>query len=150
MYNDRTNHQEELKNQINGGHAVEIQFNNRTPVYLQVIAYFKEEIVSGRLESGVVMPSRRELANMLKINPNTVQRAYKEMEELGLIFTDGNLPSQVTKDETIIEAARKELVSELLREFIQSVQAIPIPLDELQQLIKETYEKELVRWEEEQ
>lgn len=138
------------KNQINGGNAMEIQFNNRTPVYLQVIEYFKEEIVSGRLESGEVMPSRRELANRLKINPNTVQRAYKEMEELGLIFTDGNLPSQVTTDETVIEAARKELVSELLTEFIQSVQAIPIPLDELQQLIKETYEKELVRWEEEQ
>lgn len=126
---------------------MKLKLNNRTPVYVQVIQYFKEEIISGRLEVGEVIPSRRELANQLKINPNTVQRAYKEMEELGLIYTDGNLPSQVTTDEKVIEAARKELVSHVLTEFVRSVQSIPIPLDELLELVKEKYEAERGEWE---
>lgn len=132
---------------MNGGSAMKLKLDNRTPVYTQVIQYFKEEIISGRLETGEVIPSRRELANQLKINPNTVQRAYKEMEEMNLIFTDGNLPSQVTTDEKVIEATRKELVSQVLTEFVQSVQSIPIPLDELLELVKEKYKAELGEWE---
>lgn len=132
---------------MNGGNVMKLKLNNRTPVYIQVMQYFKEEIISGRLEVGEVIPSRRELANQLKINPNTVQRAYKEMEEMGLIYTDGNLPSQVTTDEKVIEATRKELVSQVLTEFVQSVQSIPIPLDELLELVKNKYEAELKEWE---
>lgn len=56
-------------------------FNKREPIYLQVIKDFKVKIVSGQLQPGQEVPSRRELATQLKINPNTVQRAYKEMEE---------------------------------------------------------------------
>ena len=65
-----------------------VNFNNRDPVYLQVIRNFKEKIAIGELVPGDEIPSRRELANMLKINPNTAQRAYKEMEEQGLIHTE--------------------------------------------------------------
>ena len=53
-----------------------LKLDNRTPVYVQVIQYFKEQIASGALEMGEEIPSRRELASKLKINPNTVQRAY--------------------------------------------------------------------------
>ena len=66
-----------------------INFNNRDPVYVQVIRHLKEQIAKGFYEPGQEIPSRRELANQLKINPNTAQRAYKEMEEQGLIFTEG-------------------------------------------------------------
>ena len=45
----------------------------------------------------------------MKINPNTAQRAYKEMEEQGLIFTEGNLPSRITKDEQMLKRVREEL-----------------------------------------
>lgn len=123
---------------------MQLKLDNRTPVYLQVIQYFKEEIVSGRLEPSQEIPSRRELANLLKINPNTVQRAYKEMEEMGLIFTDGNIPSQVTKDTAMIEATRVELVAVALDEFIRAVQSIPVPLDELIVLIKKKYEEAMI------
>lgn len=62
-----------------------MNMNNRDPVYVQVVRYFKEQIATGMLEPGQEIPSRRELANRLKINPNTAKRAYKEMEEAGLI-----------------------------------------------------------------
>ena len=82
---------------------MDVKFNNRDPVYVQVIRHFKEQIAKGYFEPGQEIPSRRELANQLKINPNTAQRAYKEMEEQGLIFTEGNLPSRITKDEQVLK-----------------------------------------------
>src|SRR5690606_24006756 len=97
-----------------------IKLNSRDPVYIQVIRYFKEQIATGILEPGQEIASRRELANKLKINPNTAQRAYKEMEEQGLIFTEGNLPSRITKDEVIIKHVREELILEAVNTFIAS------------------------------
>jgi GntR family transcriptional regulator len=121
--------------------AMNIKLNSRDPVYIQVIRYFKEQIATGILEPGQEIASRRELANKLKINPNTAQRAYKEMEEQGLIFTEGNLPSRITKDEVIIKHVREELILEAVNTFIASIQSINVSLEEAVELIKKNYHK---------
>lgn len=118
-----------------------LQFDNRTPVYIQVIDYFKKQIASGEMELGDELPSRRELANQLKINPNTVQKAFREMEESGLIVTEGNLPSRVTEDEKVIKGLREELIRDAVDEFMQLVQTIDMPLEDVIELIKENYGK---------
>ena len=118
-----------------------VKFNNRDPVYVQVIQHFKEQIAKGDFEPGQEIPSRRELANRLKINPNTAQRAYKEMEEQGLIFTEGNLPSRITKDEQVLKMVREELILEAVETFVQSVRTINVPVQEALNLVKDTYEK---------
>lgn len=118
-------------------------FNNRDPVYIQVVRYFKEQMASGMLAAGQEIPSRRELANKLKINPNTAQRAYKEMEEFGLIYTEGNLPSKITKDENKINAVRNELLGEAVHTFVEAIRPINITQDELIQLVTEKYQKEI-------
>ncbi len=122
--------------------SMEAKFNNRDPVYVQVIRHFKEQIAKGNFEPGQEIPSRRELANKLKINPNTAQRAYKEMEEQGLIFTEGNLPSRITKDEQMLKRVREELILEAVDTFIHSVRSINVPLPEVLNLVKDQYEKE--------
>jgi len=121
---------------------MDVKFNNRDPVYVQVMRFFKEQIATGAFEPGEEIPSRRELANQLKINPNTAQRAYKEMEEQGLIFTEGNLPSRITKDEQVLNTVREELIMEAVDAFVHSVQAINVPLDEVLNLVKKKYERE--------
>ncbi len=121
---------------------MDIKFNHRDPVYVQVIQHFKEQIAKGFFEPGQEIPSRRELANRLKINPNTVQRAYKEMEEQGLIFTEGNLPSRITKDERVLELVREELILAAVDTFVHSVQSINVPLQEVLTLVKKVYEGE--------
>ena len=120
---------------------MEAKFNNRDPVYVQVIQHFKEQMAKGYFEPGQEIPSRRELANQLKINPNTAQRAYKEMEEQGLIFTEGNLPSRITKDEQMLKRVREELIVEAVDQFVHSVQTINVPLPEVLDLVKDAYEK---------
>src|SRR5690606_14438895 len=119
-----------------------VKFNNRDPVYIQVIQYFKEQIAKGIFEPGQEIPSRRELANRLKINPNTAQRAYKEMEEQGLIYTEGNLPSRITKAEQVLKMVREELILEAVSTFIHSVRSINVPLEEVLNLIEKEHEKE--------
>lgn len=117
-----------------------VKFNNRDPVYVQVIRHFKEQIAVGHYAQGQEIPSRRELANQLKINPNTAQRAYKEMEEQGLIFTEGNLPSRITKDEQVLKMVREELILEAVDTFVHSIRSINVPVQDALKLVREKYD----------
>lgn len=116
-----------------------LKLDSRAPVYIQVMEYFKVQIASGELEKGAEIPSRRELANTLKINPNTVQRAYKEMEEAGLIYTDGNMPSKVTDDQVVINDVKAALLKSAVGDFVTSIKALHVQLDEILPLIEEKY-----------
>lgn len=114
-------------------------FNQREPVYLQVVRHFKEKVASGELQPGDEMPSRRELANTLGINPNTVQRAFKRMEEENLLYTEGNMPSRVTEDQSILGQVRSELMLDAVEHFIAAVKPIGVTLKEIQDKVEEQY-----------
>lgn len=118
----------------------EIAFHHRDPVYLQVVRHFKELIATGRLEAGQVIPSRRELGALLKINPNTAQRAYKEMEEQKLIVTEGNAASRITGDEQVLRSVRAELLEAEVEAFVAAIRKIHVPLEEVVDLMKQKYE----------
>ncbi|MFB4475396.1 GntR family transcriptional regulator [Oceanobacillus caeni] len=119
-----------------------MKFNKRDPVYIQVVRYFKEQIATGHYEPGQEIPSRREIANLLKINPNTAQRAYKEMEEAGLIFTEGNSPSRITNNEEVIGQMRNEIILEAIENFVAAIKPINASFDEVVGLLKEKYVEE--------
>jgi GntR family transcriptional regulator len=116
-----------------------VNFNNRDPVYLQIVRYFKEKIAVGGLVPGEEIPSRRELANRMKVNPNTAQRAYKEMEEQGLIYTEKNHPSKITTDKKVFGKVRDELLVEAVDMFVTSVRSINVPVEELLDLVRVKY-----------
>ncbi|MCU6602557.1 GntR family transcriptional regulator [Peribacillus frigoritolerans] len=117
--------------------------NTREPVYLQVVRHFKEQIAIGNFVAGQEIPSRRELAASLNINPNTAQKAYKEMEEQGLIHTERNFPSQITTNETILQAVRQELILAAVDTFVDTIRPINVPVDELLRVVKEKYSEEI-------
>jgi GntR family transcriptional regulator len=114
-------------------------FNSRDPVYLQVVRLFKEKIVTGVIQSGQTIPSRRELAALLKINPNTAQRAYKEMEDQRLIVTEGNSPSRITLVPEVLRRIRSELLGGSVEAFVASIRNIDVPLDELLDVVRRKY-----------
>lgn len=109
----------------------EIALNSRDPVYEQVMNHFKVLIANGELEPGDEIPSRRELARLFSINPNTVQRAYKEMEEAHLIHTERNYPSTITLDEQVVKKVREELLHQAVDTFINVVRSIQVPKEEV-------------------
>ncbi|AJY75462.1 GntR family transcriptional regulator [Paenibacillus beijingensis] len=121
----------------------EVAFNNRDPVYLQVVRHFKEMIATGRLGAGDAIPSRRELGALMKINPNTAQKAYKEMEEQQLIVTEGNSPSKITPDQDVLRTIRSELLGDAVDAFVASVRKIDVPVDEVLAVVKRKYEEGL-------
>lgn len=127
---------------------MDIVFNTREPVYLQVVNHFKIQIANGKLKAGDEIPSRRELAQQLKINPNTVQKAYKEMEEQKLIQTIRNFPSTITEDEDVLKQVKNELIQEAVSTFITSIEKIQLPVEEIIEIVKEKYTEVLKQGEE--
>lgn len=115
------------------------EVNDTEPIYLQIIGFFKTSIVVGRLNAGDEVPSRREYAEILKVNPNTVQRAYREMEGEGIIETVRNFPSKITYDVNILDSIKKELVTDAVEKFSKSMRDLNFSKEEVLNLIKETY-----------
>lgn len=94
-----------------------MEFDNNIPVYVQILSYLKEIIIKKELKEGDKMPSVRELAKDLKVNPNTVQRAYRELESEGLIISKRGMGSYVTDDEDMINNLRNDIAKETVIAF---------------------------------
>lgn len=113
--------------------------NDREPVYIQIIRNIKQKIVTGEIQKGERLPSRREMAVNINVNPNTVQKAYKEMEEVGIINTIKNNQSTITEDDNLIIQIRKDLISEATDVFIKQMKAINVPIEEVKDIITKKY-----------
>lgn len=113
--------------------------NDREPVYIQIIRNIKQKIVTKELEPGERLPSRREMAININVNPNTVQKAYKEMEEMGIINTVKNNQSTITDDMNLIIQIRNDLINEATQVFIEQMKAINVPKEEIKNIINEKY-----------
>ncbi len=114
---------------MKAGEAVVLNFydlklNTKDPVYMQAALYVKRKILLNQVESGEKLPSRREAAAQLNINPNTVQKAFKLMEDEGFVRTSSTLGSVIYVDEAIFNRIEKELTEELVKEFIGSAKEI--------------------------
>ena len=79
------------------------------PIYQQIIRYVKQGIAAGTIRDGEELPSRRVLSALLAVNPNTVQKAYRMMEEEGLVESHTGAKSCVHADAGRVAALRQEL-----------------------------------------
>ena len=99
--------------QLKGGKPVldfrKLELNTTEPVYVQIVSFVKRQIFTGAAEKGESLPSRRELAAILKINPNTVQKAFRLMEEEKIIETPPHAVSVIHWDDAVFARLRREL-----------------------------------------
>ena len=109
---------------------MEYIFDNERPIYVQLVEIIRIEIVSGKLKKGDRLPSVRELALMMKVNPNTMQKALVELENEKLVYTERTNGKYVTKDEKLIERVKKELAKEQVDNYLNSMQKIGISFEE--------------------
>lgn len=85
-----------------------IEFDNNQPIYIQIMNYIKGEIITGKLKPGDKIPSVRELAAELQINPNTVQRTFQELEREEIVETRRGMGRYVTgREETIMTIKKR-------------------------------------------
>ncbi len=96
-----------------------IDHRSRTPVYEQIIESVKESVIRGVLSEGERLPSVRELAKMMTLNPNTVQRAYRELEQQGVIIILQGRGAFVSKD--YFKIRREEKIIKLRQLFKKAI-----------------------------
>ncbi|WP_209344805.1 GntR family transcriptional regulator [Flavonifractor sp. AGMB03687] len=82
------------------------------PIYLQIIRYVKRGIAAGTVQAGDELPSRRVLSARLGVNPNTVQKAYRQLEEEGLITSRSGAKSEVALTPGTVEQVRSQLLEQ--------------------------------------
>jgi GntR family transcriptional regulator len=100
---------------------MDINFNAAYPIYEQVIEEIKKELVRGELRPGEKLPSQRKLAKKIEVNPNTVQRAYREMEQRGLVETKRGRGTFIKDDDQVMIEIKKDMAETAVKEFIDEM-----------------------------
>lgn len=111
-------------------------FDNDRPIYAQLLERLQMQIVSGRYSPGDKLPSVRELAAAVNVNPNTMQKAFAELERCGLITTQRTSGRYVTEDTEMIRQVQKDLAYSHITQFIQKMKELGFSLEEINNLIE--------------
>ena len=101
-------------------------FSSDRPVYLQIAERITKSILSGEYPAGEQIPSVRHLALEAAVNPNTVQHAFTELENVGIIVSRGTVGRYVTEDTATVEACRKKLAEQLILHFVENMEQLGI------------------------
>jgi len=112
-----------------------IEFDERIPIYLQIMDLVKKRIGKGDLKGGDKLPSVREMAEELKVNPNTVQKAYQELEREGIIFTLRGMGSFITQDSEKILDLKRTMAREIIDKFLKDMRELNFSKDEILSLL---------------
>ena len=109
---------------------IHLDHRENRPIYVQIMERFKEQISAGAMEPGDRLPSVRELAAELAINPNTIQRSYRQLEMEGWIVTVPGKVCFVCSDDRHAEEEKKRLLSDFDR-TVDTLTAFGISRDTL-------------------
>lgn len=96
-------------------------FDNNRPIYIQLLEQLQVFIVSGKILPGEKLPSVRDLALLSKSNPNTVQRALIELENMKLIYTERTNGKFVTNDKKLINKYKESFAKEKINNYFKSM-----------------------------
>ena len=110
------------------------------PIYLQIITYIKRGIVAGTVRDGDELPSRRVLSALLGVNPNTVQKAYRLLEEEALILSHAGAKSCVAADDATVIRLRRELLAADVRGVITALKQMGLTKEDALSLIEQHWD----------
>lgn len=112
------------------------------PIYAQLVEKIQMQIVSGYYPPGGKLPSVRELAAVAAVNPNTMQKAYAELERIGLIITQRTNGRIVTEDKDMIDGIRQKLARTHVEKFFTKMQELGYTKSEIMALLEQSNERE--------
>lgn len=108
------------------------------PIFLQIVERIQMDIISGRYAPGQRLPSVRDLAAEAAVNPNTMQRAFMELERIGLVYSVRTNGRYITEDTTMIEELKKSVAKEKINEFLTVMQGLGYKQEEILSLMQNT------------
>jgi len=117
---------------------IDIQADSPVPIYEQIVAQVTFGIASGAVEPGALIPSVREMAQQLLVNPNTVARAVQELERRGLVEAKRGLGMEVTAAAPrLCRAQRQEIVRGRIRAALREAASSALPHEEIRKLVED-------------
>jgi len=114
---------------------------SKQPIYEQLVEQLRRQLILGGIEAGAALPSVRQLAMELGINPNTIQKAYRRMEAEGMILSIPGRGSFVSDDLAQMLAKEREDQLEKTRQMILLCREMGWPLQKIQELAAAAYEE---------
>ena len=112
---------------------------SRVPVYEQIINQLEHFILTGILEADTQIPSVRNLSVSLSINPNTIQKAYAELDRNGIIYSVPGRGCFITKEAKGILSSQKQEKLSTLKELVSELKLAGLPFDRVIATVKEVY-----------
>ena len=116
-------------------------FDNNIPIYIQVVEWLENQIISSELAAGDKLPSVRDLAKQFQVNPNTIQRAYREIEQKGLSHTKRGMGSFVTEDSRKIMKLLNQYVTREVSDFTYKMKKMGLSNDDIKEAIDKYLKK---------
>lgn len=113
---------------------------NDVPIYLQILRHIKAGIAAGTVLNGDELPSRRLLAVLLGVNPNTIQKAYRLLEEEGLVESHSGSKSYTVLDSNRIEKVRKEFLDSNAKATVERLKIMGLSKAEALALIEKNWD----------
>lgn len=117
-------------------------FDNERPIYKQLIEKLQIFIITEKYPPGEKLPSVRELAIKVKVNPNTVQKVMQELEGLGLVYSKRTSGRYITEDRKLIADFKKKIATEKVRDFLSSMQELEMSRKDAIEYLKEEENRE--------
>ena len=109
------------------------------PIYVQIVRHVKRGIVSGSVQDGDELPSRRVLSTQLGVNPNTVQKAYRLLEDEGIISSHAGAKSAVTLTPERRAVIRGELPAMTAEQVARTLRQMGVDLEEARALLERAW-----------
>ncbi|HEL0015947.1 TPA: GntR family transcriptional regulator [Streptococcus equi subsp. zooepidemicus] len=97
------------------------KFDEKSPIYAQIAQHVMLQIISQEIKSGDQLPTVREYAEIAGVNPNTMQRAFTELEREGMVYSQRTSGRFVTDNQELIARKRRELAINELKSFISNM-----------------------------
>lgn len=114
---------------------------SKQPLYEQLVEQLRRQIILGGMKAGAAMPSVRQLATELGINPNTIQKAYRRMEEEGMILSIPGKGSFVSDDLADMLTKQREDQRSKARQMLQACREMGLTKEEITQMVEEIYKE---------
>ncbi len=120
----------------------QLVFDESSPIYMQIIRFVKQKIAAGVIQDKEEMPSRRVFSALLGVNPNTIQKAYRILEEEGILCSHSGVKSYIDLNAEKRERIYQELLESDTLVWIKAMKRMGVTKQEAARLFERVWEKE--------
>ncbi|MBK1811600.1 GntR family transcriptional regulator [Clostridium sp. YIM B02505] len=117
-----------------------LNFSGNAPIYIQIVEKVKADIVSGKLKGGDKLPSVREFSETFKVNPNTVQRVFQELEREGITYSQRGIGTFIMEGDEIVKNLKTSQAEKYIQRFLSEMTDLGMSKEEISEYLLKVLE----------